>query len=65
MSNMIGATVALASMGLLVLGGCATTDVGVIPSNGGNAPAASPWMPTEQEPQRNGPRDMSELPQAL
>jgi hypothetical protein len=65
MSNISGATVVLASVSLLVLGGCATTGVREIPSNGGNAPSASPSIAPESQPKFDGPRDMNVLPQAL
>lgn len=59
--------VALASVGLLLLGGCATTGVGEIRSNTDNAPASSASPSTSSGPGLEFDRqlDLNEIPQAL
>ncbi len=64
---MVGTTVALMSVGVLVLGGCATTGVGEIRSSSDTAPASNASPPTSGGPGLEFDRrfDLYEIPQAL
>lgn len=67
MPKIMGPTVVLASVSLLVLGGCATTGVRDIRSNSGDVLAPSALPSTSSEPwlQFNRQLDLKEIPQAL
>lgn len=62
-----GTMVALASVGLLLLGGCTTSavrDAGTT-NDEAAAPSASPSTSSESAPELDGHFDLSEFPQAL